>query len=102
MVRAMTLLHDRATEGLEVAEIVKHLDTDRKTLDARFKDLIGRTPQEEINRRRLDHLRDLLMQTDLTVSEIAARCGFKTDTALITFFKSGFGSTPNDYRLQHA
>ena len=64
-----------------------------------FREATGSTPHRWLSDRRLDAGRRLLETTDLSVSEIAHRCGFSRANYFATAFSSKFGVTPSDYRL---
>jgi transcriptional regulator GlxA family with amidase domain len=48
----------------------------------------------------LDRAKQLLAETDLTVSEIAAKCGFGELKRLSEAFRAKIGLTPLAYRRQ--
>ncbi|MFM9195332.1 MAG: helix-turn-helix domain-containing protein, partial [Planctomycetia bacterium] len=59
---------------------------------------IGRTPGEEIVRVRLNRVKTLLTETDLTLAEIADRCGMEHPQYMAESFKKQFGTTPGAFR----
>lgn len=71
-----------------------------------FGDLIkketGKTAQEHIQLAVVEQVQHLLLGTDLTISEIAYRLGFKYPYHLNRMFKKITGETPRGYRLQKA
>jgi LacI family transcriptional regulator len=97
---AMAMIHERAAEGLTLKELLRHVPVSRKWLGVRFKQLVGRTASEEIRRLRLERVRDLLLNTDLSVQQIAARCGFSRPENLTRFFRDGYGVPPETYRAR--
>lgn len=62
-----------------------------------FKSLIGVSPVNYMNERRLELAKTLLSDTDMPVSEIAARIGMQNHY-LSRLFKQHFGVTPRRYR----
>lgn len=68
-----------------------------------FGDLIkketGRTAIYHIQRKTMDTAKDLLMQTDKTVSEIAYSLGYQYPQYLSRAFKKLVGCSPNEYRM---
>ena len=97
---AMTLIHERAADGLTMKELLRHVPVSRRWLSLRFKQFVGRTASEEIRRLRLERVRDLLASTDLTVQQIAARCGFSRPENLTRFFRDGHGVPPETFRAR--
>lgn len=61
---------------------------------------VGRTPLEEIHREHLERSRQLLIETDLSIPEIAERSGFGDDTRFNFLFRRATGTTPTFYRKQ--
>lgn len=95
---AMTIIHERAAEGLTLKELLPLLPISRRWLEVRFKEVIGRTASQEIRRLRLERVRDLLATTDLSVKQIALRCGFSRAENLTRFFRDHYGVPPDTYR----
>ncbi|MCH1440487.1 MAG: helix-turn-helix domain-containing protein, partial [Rubripirellula sp.] len=58
----------------------------------------GRTPHEEITRLRMGKVKELLTGTELSLSEIASRTGFRHDEYLSVAFKKAVGVPPRDFR----
>ncbi len=54
-----------------------------------------------IKKMKLDFGMSLLIQTDLTVADIAERSGYSSISYFISDFKSEFGLTPQKYRAKH-
>jgi LacI family transcriptional regulator len=95
---AMQLIHQKAATGISMKELMRHVPVSRKWLDTRFKVFVGHTPSDEIRRLRLEQIRDLLLNTELSVRQIAGRCGFSRAENLIRFFRDGYGMPPQKYR----
>ncbi len=51
-----------------------------------------------LNRKRIMHAATLLMEPDITVSEVAKRCGFVSISAFIRMFKIQKGYKPSEFR----
>ena len=51
-----------------------------------------------INNRKIDVICRLLLDTDMTLTEINDKLGFSTRNYFYTFFKKHIGMTPKDYR----
>lgn len=68
-----------------------------------FGDLIkketGKSAIDHIQRKTMDMAKDLLVQTDKTVSEIAYSLGYQYPQYLSRAFKRLVGCTPNEYRM---
>lgn len=78
-----------------IAEIV-HLNA--SYLSSLFKEEVEMTFIEYLTRRRLQEAKKLLIQTDLTVNEIAEKVGYHTAKYFIKLFKQYEKATPSSYR----
>ena len=64
----------------------------------RFKELWGVPPMKYVSNLRCQKARYLLVNSDLSVSEVSAVTGFKSPHYFSTVFKKYTGSSPNDFR----
>ncbi len=94
-------IHRHYTEDLCIAELAEseHLSV------SRFREVFRRTfgcaPSEYIIGLRLQHARDLLTGTDLTISEIAEICGYGDELYFMRLFRKKTGMSARMYRLGH-
>lgn len=98
---AMRVIHDRGADGITLPEVLRQVPVSRKWLDVRFKAVVGHTPAVEIRQVRAGRVEDLLLHTDLSVKQIAMRCGFSCPENMIRFFKAETGLPPQQYRARH-
>jgi LacI family transcriptional regulator len=98
---ALRHIHEHATEGLSVKQMLEAVPINRRTLERRFVSVLGHTPLEEIRRVRLERAK-VLLQTDLPIYQIALQSGFATPEYLATTFFQALGVTPTAYRRQFA
>lgn len=63
-----------------------------------FKTETGKTPHHFLGEVRMNHARDFLLNTDASICEIAAKCGFQSASHFQTLFKQKFGITPGKFR----
>ncbi len=71
---------------------------DKSYLCRAFKKRFGQSPIEAVIRLRLNHARDLLFNTDMTVKEIATACGYNDTSFFIAQYKKTFQNTPSEER----
>ena len=64
----------------------------------RFKRYTGKTPKEYQMACRMERATALLVGSDLSLSEIAARCGFASHSFFSKTFRRLYGITPTEYR----
>jgi len=82
--------------SIERLAAVAHLS--RRTFVRAFRDRMGSTPAAWVRSRRLDEARLLLENSNLSIDQIAAACGFGNPVTLRQNFASAIGSTPSSYR----
>ncbi|MBC8095144.1 MAG: DNA-binding transcriptional regulator [Akkermansiaceae bacterium] len=95
--RALRYIREHACERIGVGNVLQHCPMARRTLEQRFKKLLGRTPRQEIVRVQLNRVKELLIRTELPVAEIADRAGFEPEY-LSVVFKQETGLTPTSFR----
>jgi LacI family transcriptional regulator len=98
--RAVRLIRTQACSGLTVEDLLASCSLSSSSLERRFTRLLGRSPKAEIVRVRLQRVRELLAETDLTLTQIADRTGFKHVEYLSAVFKQKIGLSPGQYRAQ--
>jgi len=83
-----------------VEDALGEVGCSRNTIQRRFLAFVGRSPKAEITRVQLERTRQLLVQTDLSVAEVAQRCGFAELKRLSSVFRAKAGLSPAAYRRQ--
>ena len=97
---ALRFLRRSDTLCLSVAELVQHVGLSQKTLERRFRRYLGRTPEQEIMRLRIERSKVLLRETSFSVESLGFKTGFSSQGHFIQTFKRAVGMTPGFYRLQ--
>ena len=81
-----------------VLELSKRIGINRNRLYYGFEQLTGKPISEFIQETRLEEGRRLLRQTDLPISEVSRRVGYKHQGNFSTSIKRHFGLTPKQFR----
>ncbi|MCC5830716.1 MAG: DNA-binding transcriptional regulator [Phycisphaeraceae bacterium] len=100
--RALRLIHKHGTEPINITTLLDELPIGRRALESAFVKHLNRTPHEELTRVRMDHARLLLRETDLSLADIAVRCGYRYGSQFSAVFKKHQGMPPRLYRKRHA
>lgn len=87
-------------KAIGVEQISEAVMVGQRTLERRFRWALGHSVHQEVLKTRLEAARSLLAQTDLSVAEIAERCGFRSASYLGVAFKPAVGVTPSAFRQQ--
>lgn len=98
--QALRYIREHACERIGVGDVLRHCPMARRTLELRFKKLLGRTPRQEIVRVQVSRVKDLLVGTSLPVGEIASRAGFDAEYVSAAF-RQETGLTPSDFRKKY-
>ena len=99
--RALVFIRQHATEPICVSDVLAAVPLSRRPLELRFKRDTGRTIQKEILRVRLERAKQMLIETDLAVAEIATRCGFTEPQRMTEVFGRELGTAPGAFRQSH-
>ena len=91
-------IRENACKGIDVAAVCRHVCRSRGALEPRFKLALSRTVHEEIQRVRLNRVRELLATTDLPIKQIARASGFRYPEYLMRVFRQNTGKTLKEYR----
>ncbi|OED50866.1 AraC family transcriptional regulator [Rhodobacteraceae bacterium (ex Bugula neritina AB1)] len=96
--RAVAVMQANLEAPLPIAAVARQAGRSQKDLEVRMKAELSATPQAVYRRLRLIQARKLVLETVLSVSEIALRCGYDDPSALTRAFKAEFGTTPRALR----
>ena len=97
---AVRLIRQRACSGLSVDDVLREIPLSRSVLERRFRKHLGRSPQAEIRQVRLKRVKQLLVESDLTLDRIAGLTGFEHPEYLSVVFRREAGETPGRYRAR--
>ncbi|MEV0678420.1 AraC family transcriptional regulator [Actinosynnema sp. NPDC050436] len=95
---AVAVMRDRLAEPLTLADIAAEAHLSAYHFSRVFRATTGETPHRFLTRLRIERAQRLLSGSDLTIAQIAARCGFATPGALSTAFLHHVGVRPSTYR----
>ena len=98
LVAAIRYMRDNAHRGIRVQDVLKVVPMSRKTLENGCRRALGRTPHAEIQRVRLDRVKQLLVHTDWPLKKIADASGFAYAEHMHSIFRRETGVTPKQYR----
>ncbi len=97
---AVRFIREHACQGIRVDDVLEHVSMSRSMLQRLFQKSLRKTILDAIHEVRLQRVRELLSQTDLSLEEIAQRTGFAYPEYLSTCFRKHDGKTPSAYRRE--
>ncbi len=99
--QALRFITEQAGRRLGVGDVVARLPVTRRSLERRFRQVLGRTIHEEIVRARLHLVKHRLMETDDPIKAIARDSGFSGIEHLSLVFRRHEGLSPGAFRSEH-
>jgi LacI family transcriptional regulator len=97
---AVGFIRKNAHKNIRVEDVLATVPLSRRVLEGRFRKALNRTPHQEILRVRTNAVRELLLETDMSLAEISEVLGIEHPEYLSVFFKKETGLTPREYRDQ--
>jgi AraC-like DNA-binding protein len=100
MVKAKKFIEDHYTEDLKLSQVAAAVFMSTFYFCKTFKKKIGMNFTEFVSRTRIEKAKNLLLNPNLRVSEIAFEVGFQSLTHFNRIFKHTMGQSPTEYRGQ--
>lgn len=97
---AIRFIRENAHATIGVDDILRVVPAARRSLEKRFRAILGRTVLEEIRRVHVECAKRLLVSTSLTMPDVADKSGFASAAWLSKTFRQLTGQTPTSYRRQ--
>ena len=91
-------LQDHLAEPINLAQLAKFLGISSRSLNRRFTQATGYSPQAYLQSQRIVTARDLLRASNLSVSEVAWQVGLRDVSYFSKLFRTHCGVTPIAYR----
>ena len=95
------LIQERFNETLSADEMAKASNMSVSTLQRHFQKIFNMTPVQYVRHIRIQHACHLMVQSALTLSEIAQQCGFSDQSHFTREFSRIMNESPNVYRKRH-
>ncbi|HEV7298451.1 MAG TPA: substrate-binding domain-containing protein [Tepidisphaeraceae bacterium] len=101
IIAAMRFIHENAEHQIDYDDVADAARLSRRTLQIRFKRVMGRTVMYEIEHARIERAKRMLAQTDLRAPDIARSSGFATALQMYRAFQRRLNTTPGEYRKHY-
>jgi AraC family transcriptional regulator len=96
--RVAEFIEANLERDLTLTEIAEAIDLSQYHFARAFKQTTGQTPIQFLMQRRVEATKQLLIESDLPIAEIALRAGFKNQSHFTTLFRKFTTLTPRAYR----
>lgn len=98
--KAMWYIRAHLERAITVEEMAAFVGLSRSQLFRAFRQVAGVSPSEALAQTRASQARTLLRTTTLSLSQIAASCGYATAAHFSAAFRRDCGRTPSEYRAR--
>lgn len=95
---ALRFIATHLTEPLSVDDVARAVHISRRSLERRFRIATGIAVAEEIRHLRIERAKRLLLDTDLSVKQVAQAAGFTSSMQLYQVFRRQVGEPPSSFR----
>ncbi len=100
MTQMRTIIHTDPERAMSIDDMAAAVNMSRSGFQHLYKKMFGVSVINDVISGRVERAKRLLSSTELTVSEIALKCGYSTEYNFMRQFKSRTGKTPTEYRKQ--
>ena len=98
MSEALDFIRHNYDKGLNMAVVSNHISMNYSVFSQLFKEYTGKNFVDYLRDLRMEKAKELLIQTDLRISEISAKTGYENDKYFMKSFKTAMGISPTQYR----
>lgn len=86
---------------VNVSDVVAAAGCSRRYVELHFRKHVGASVRDMIMRAKLERVKELLAQSNLSIGEISEKCGFARESHLAVLFKKATGSSMSNYRREN-
>jgi LacI family transcriptional regulator len=95
---ALRFIREQVSQPLQVDDVLDHVALSRRSLERRFRQLVGHSISDEIRHVHVEKAKQLLINTDMAMPQVAAASGFTSATRLGIVFQAEVGEPPTKFR----
>ncbi len=99
--RAIRYIRNNSKRPLQVDDVAEAVAVSRRGLERRFNSHLGNSIHHEIRQARIREICNLLLETNLNISQISQHLGFPEIPHMTRFFTREIGASPMEYRKKH-
>lgn len=98
---ARTILAENFDKHITIPQLARQTGINEAKLKEGFKELYGQSIHSYLQQLRLEKAQQLLLTTELSVTDITYHIGYSHVTHFTTLFKNEFGVTPTEFRKKN-
>lgn len=97
LIGVVRLMHEHIEEPLSLEALARRVGYSRRQIERQFRQLLDQSPSAFYRNLRLDRARSILADTDMSLGEVAAACGFESLAHFSRNFRKRFGTPPSRF-----
>ena len=101
VLQAIRFIQDHVGEGIQVDDVAKEVALSRRTLQQRFKKMLGYSVHNKIVSSRIERACKLLVETNMSATQIAVSLGYPELKYISRSFQKETGMSPLAYRKKY-
>ena len=94
----LAFIHQNFAEKITLDEIAASAAVSSRECLRCFRNTIRKSPAEYLTEYRLDMAKKLLVETEMSITEIGLQCGFSSNAYFGKIFREKCGEAPSKYR----
>lgn len=99
--KAIRFIREHDSELVQVGDVVDAVPMSRRSLERSFRKLLGRSVFEEIKRVHVNKFALMLVETNMSISQIALTLGHQSSENITRYFQGMNGMSPTAYRKKY-
>jgi len=96
--RALAFIWDNVRSGVTVDQVARHVGVQPRQLHRLIQERSGTSPSAEIQRARVETAKRVLIESTVSLADVAAECGFADQAHMSRAIKKATGMTPSRFR----
>lgn len=96
----MAYMRKNLQKNITLEDLSDLVHLEKSYLTRQFKKSVGKTPINALIEMRLEKACDLIVNTDIKITQIAEMCGYNNTSFFISEYKKKFGKTPETHRKE--
>jgi len=95
---AIRFINEHSRKPIQVVDVENNSTLSRRMLEKRFKAATGSSIGSHIRKARVNYIATLLLETNMSISQITFLVGFNTTANFSRYFQNELGMKPSQYR----
>ena len=97
--RVTEYMEEHLQDSLSLDQLARETDYSRAHFLRMFRATTGKTPHQYLTQRRIERAKSMLLEAEtISLTEIAASCGFSSQSHMTRVFREQVGVTPSEFK----